>query len=430
MGTPIRVPHLVLFFTRGYSLETWEHAGILDREVSLYREYLKREWRISFVTYGGERDLQIADQLGGIEVLCNRWGLSHHQYEKYLHLLHAPSLAGADVIKTHQLDGADVALRAARFWSKPFVVRCGYLWSSVSDIRLSSGLSTTEGLRKTQEVEAGVFCHADKVILTAEVMRRYVQDRYHLPTERVQVIPNFVRTDVFKPAGTTHEPRRISCVAKLYEQKNLLNLVAACQGLGVELDLIGSGKLENDIRQLASTLNVAVKFWGNIPNDSIPQIINRSRVFALVSLVEGHPKALIEAMSCGLAVIGSNVSGIREIIQHEQNGYLCETDVQSIHSALARVLADKEMQGRLGRNARAFVEENYSLEHIFSRDLDCIQAAAATHTRPGLVRRALVRLATSASGMLSLAPLAIDALSRSLSGSEETSSHHRAPTHD
>jgi hypothetical protein len=64
---------LVLFFTRGVSLKTWDDVGMLEREVALYRALRPNLRDITFVTYGDARDLQYAGRLDGIQILCNRW---------------------------------------------------------------------------------------------------------------------------------------------------------------------------------------------------------------------------------------------------------------------------------------------------------------------------------------------------------------------
>ena len=57
-------------------------------------------------------------------------------------------------------------------------------------------------------------------------------------------------------------------------------------------------------------------------------------------------------MSCGLPCIGTNVAGIKKIIKHKENGYLCETDAASIKKALLDVLNDKGLKERLPKSAR------------------------------------------------------------------------------
>ena len=68
--------NLVVFFSRGMSLEGWERAGILERELALYRALLPHLDHLAFVTYGGTADLELGRRIPGIEVLPNLRGLS------------------------------------------------------------------------------------------------------------------------------------------------------------------------------------------------------------------------------------------------------------------------------------------------------------------------------------------------------------------
>ena len=67
---------LVVFFSRGMSLDGWRRAGILDREMALYRALLPHLEHLAFVTYGDTDDSKLLGQGSGIEILPNRWGLS------------------------------------------------------------------------------------------------------------------------------------------------------------------------------------------------------------------------------------------------------------------------------------------------------------------------------------------------------------------
>ena len=62
---------LALFFTRGVSLKTWEDNGSLHREVAVYQRLHQQGIKAIFVTYGGQRDLEISRNLHGVKVLCN-----------------------------------------------------------------------------------------------------------------------------------------------------------------------------------------------------------------------------------------------------------------------------------------------------------------------------------------------------------------------
>ncbi|GAF93140.1 unnamed protein product, partial [marine sediment metagenome] len=105
------------------------------------------------------------------------------------------------------------------------------------------------------------------------------------------------------------------------------------------------------------------------PNQKLPEELNKSNLFILPSLYEGCPKVLLEAMSCGLPCIGTNVAGIKEIIKHKKNGYLCRTDATSIKKVILNVLNNKELKERLSKNARKTITEHFSLESILKEEV-------------------------------------------------------------
>lgn len=362
---------LTLFFTRGVSLRTWDRIGMFEREVALYQQLQAKGIQISFVTYGGAGDLQYADRLPEIKILCNRWRLSRTFYERWLPLFHVPWLWRSDIIKTNQIRGAGVALRAARLWRKPLIARCGYMWS---DLTAHSGPERLAEAEQARRIEAQVFGAADRVVVTTPVMRDYAVQKYRLPLAKVQVIPNYVLTDLFSPSGTKPFSNRLCFVGRLSQEKNPLSLVKACAGLDIELVIVGDGPLRASIAKLADDLNVNIRLVGNIPHLELPKILHQSAIFLLVSPHEGHPKTLLEAMACGLPVIGANSPGIRELIRHGETGWLCGTDAGSIRAAIQELLARPQLRAELGCNARTFVLEHFALERVVEMELQLLSS--------------------------------------------------------
>jgi hypothetical protein len=94
---------------------------------------------------------------------------------------------------------------------------------------------------------------------------------------------------------------------------------------------------------------------------------------------------MLEAMSCGLPVLGAKVKGIKDTIQHGENGWLCETDVDSIHDALEILLADPELRSRLGQNSRLFAVEHFDLEKVFQKEISLM--SNLVKSRPAMVKQ-------------------------------------------
>ena len=359
--------NLILFFTRGVSLQTWGRSGILDREVALYQRLSPHLSKISFVTYGGRSEAEHASHLDGIEVVSNYWGLPKWWYIQYISRIRPITWNGPTIVKSNQIKGADIAAVTAKRFSKKFVARCGYLYSEFMEYRHGTD-STQVNIART--LEERVFTEADKVVVTTSSMRDQVLKRYRIPGEKIMVIPNYVLTNFFSPTSTKRRlKRRICFIGRLDTQKNPIALLDAIRDLDVELLVIGRGPLEEQLHDKAKSENLPVHFLGNVPHLQLPEILNSTDIFIQPSFYEGHPKTLLEAMACGLPVIGTDVPGIREIITHRENGYLCGTSTEEIRFAINEVMRDSKLCSHIGENARRLVVDNCSLERIASMEL-------------------------------------------------------------
>ncbi|MBZ0300370.1 MAG: glycosyltransferase family 4 protein [Anaerolineae bacterium] len=368
--------HLVLFFTRKLALANWVNWGMLPREVALYRRLQERGVQVSFVTYGDGHDLQYANQIPGIQILCNRWRLPMNWYIRLLPWLHGSALRRADVFKTNQTNGADVALRAAQTWKKPLIARFGYMWSS--HVAEESG-PDSDAFQEALQLETLVFPQAQRVVVTAPFMAEAIRERIPGAPE-VTVIPNYVDTEIFAPPEETISKEYDAIfIGRLKPQKNIPALLEAVSEMDIHLGIIGAGSRteEAEFEQIIAPLHGKVTWVGkNIPNTELVSYLHRARLYILPSHYEGHPKTLIEAMACGLPVIGADVSGIRDVIQHGENGWLCTTEPDSIRAALHTLLADEALREHLGQGARRYALDHYALDQIVDQELAVLRRLA------------------------------------------------------
>jgi len=357
---------LNLFFTEGVSLQTWNDVGMLDRELAIYKALQKRDVEVGFVTYGDNRDLQFASRLPGIALRVNDLDLPISKYKRSLES--APPVA--DVFKSNQVAGAQVAMSAAHQTKAKFVARCGYLLSEFQEQRYGA---KSDEARAARDLEGEVFLGADAVVVTTDAMAHSVKERYSVQDSTIRVIPNYVETDRFAPSKRgPNQNLRVGFVGRLDKQKNLFALVEAVAPLDVEVWLIGYGPQRPDLEKKAQGSKATFRFVGNVPNAQLPGLLNNCDIFVLPSLYEGHPKALLEAMACGLPVIGTRVPGTRELIQDGENGIICETDAASIRSAIERLIGDAALRERLGKAARLFIEQQFALERVVELEVSLL----------------------------------------------------------
>jgi glycosyltransferase involved in cell wall biosynthesis len=363
-----------LFFTRGLSLREWDRSGLLERETALYRHLIERGIDVTFVTYGGPDDRAYETALGGIRVHCNRWGLPEGFYRRLLPMLHAPALARADVVKSNQIAGADVAAQSARWWRKPFVARCGYLLSDYLAWQDGPAAATTERARNG---ENGVFRTATAIVVSSEGAAEDVRRRGVGVEDRVAVVPNYVDTHLFVPGDPVDEDVDVLFVGRLAPQKNVLALLEAVEIAGCNITILGAGPLRETVERFHDRLGARLNILDPVPHSDLVALYNRCRLFVQPSHWEGHPKTLIEAMACGRAVLTSDVPAMREVVSHGETGWVSGTDAPSLATSIKELLAAPELRIRLGRAARNFVETRYALRRIVEKEIGILSGACA-----------------------------------------------------
>ena len=378
MGTKRLDLTLTLFFTGGVSLESWINLGFLHREIELYKRLSDRIKRVNFVTYGGKKDGILSPALEPIHHFPTRW----HKDTKFtignLMLKHLRGIRETDILKTNQLLGFEIPLWIKKKMGKKLILRCGYLHSYF----MKQQSKEASLIKLAMEQEGNAFMNADMGIVTSEWQKDYIVGLYGLDSGKVRVIPNYVLTDIFKPNPLINKTYDLVYLGRSNGQKNLSGLLKALQRLQARkkrysLLMIGGCNEDQSIRDFVRKEKLDVFFERNAPHLDLPDMLNKAKVFILPSHYEGHPKALLEAMSCGLPCIGTNVTGIKEEIQHLKNGFISEKDHESIAVAIETVLSDLPLQQSMGKNARTYIQENYAINKIEEMEFSILQKVKA-----------------------------------------------------
>lgn len=361
---------LGFFFTLGVSLQTWDKAGILDREIKLYNILAGYFNKIYFFSYGNKKELSYSSRLAkNIKVIYKKFPAPDFIYSLLIPFLNYRLIKNCHLLKTNQMLGSWSAVLAKALFGNKLVVRTGFTWSKNYNQKKASIFKRIIMLNTIRLLEKTAFFLSDLAIVTSHYDKRYLLTNYRLNGNKVRIIHNYIDTEIFKPLNEKKYKNRIVFVGRIAVEKNLPMLIEAIKGSEICLDIIGIGPLQGDILKLARETKVRVNFLGVIPNNKLPVILNKYPVFVLPSLYEGHPKSLLEAMSCGLACIGSDVSGIDEVIDDSVNGILVKTDAESIRQGILKLLNDSKLREWLGQNARKKVIDEYSLEKIIEQEL-------------------------------------------------------------
>jgi glycosyltransferase involved in cell wall biosynthesis len=217
----------------------------------------------------------------------------------------------------------------------------------------------------------------DFVVVSAESVKTAYVEQLGISPGRVRVIYNAVNWDRLQTTRSREEVRHelgipsssvvVGVVATLQDKKGhrvLLDAVARTSGLEhVRLMLVGDGPLRLSLERHASDLGIRdrVTFCGT--RRDLGNVLSAMDVFALPSLWEGLPLALILAMGAGLPVVATRLAGIPEVVTDGHTGLLVPPgDEAAIGTAIARLCASSDERRRFGAAARVAVSGRFGAD--------------------------------------------------------------------
>lgn len=170
---------------------------------------------------------------------------------------------------------------------------------------------------------------------------------------------------------------RILYLGRLVDFKGPLETIKAfekaCEmGLEGELIMAGGGELEEKCREEVknSKYKTNIKMIGWVDKEKAEDLYNKCDIFtahnkidSFTNQVEAFGVTIIEAMSYGLPVVTGRSGGVSDSVVHERTGYLIEPgDIDSHADILLNLYKSKELRARLGKNSKARIKNNFSLE--------------------------------------------------------------------
>jgi glycosyltransferase involved in cell wall biosynthesis len=194
----------------------------------------------------------------------------------------------------------------------------------------------------------------------------------------VSVICNSVDTRRYNLSAGSAATRRglgldegdhvMAVVATFKRQKGHRFLIEAANTVvpqfpNLHILFIGDGELREELQALTKRLGLEghIHFLGT--RGDVPALLAASDSFALPSLWEGLPMALIEAMASGLPVIATEVSGTNQVMVSGETGLLVPPgDASALATAIASVLTDPARAASMGAAARQRVEEYFGAQ--------------------------------------------------------------------
>ena len=217
---------------------------------------------------------------------------------------------------------------------------------------------------------------------------------FDVPSERIEVIPNFIDPEVYHPGK---EPCYRSTLAREGEKivmhvsnfrpvKRVLDVIEIFARIAPEvpsrLIMVGDGPDRPRALERAKALGVSdrVVFLGK--HDSVEELLPCADLFLLPSGSESFGLAALEAMASGVPVVAASIGGVPEVVPHGEAGYLYPVgDVEGMSEGALRILNDSELQKRLGSAGRSIAIERFSADRVVPVYEACYERAVESHAK-------------------------------------------------
>jgi lipopolysaccharide heptosyltransferase II len=229
------------------------------------------------------------------------------------------------------------------------------------------------------------------VIVPSNVVARHMLSNFKVPLERIRLIPRGVDLDKFiysmRQCDTGKRVYQIAVIGRITPIKGHIYLIRAMAKVAriipnSKLYIVGNPpaskpKYKQELEILVKRLSLSrhVEFSGDC--DDIPQRLKDINLLIVPSIgEETFGRVIIEAQASGVPVIASRIGGIVDIIKDNDNGILVNPrDYAGLADAMIRVIKDQQLQKRLSENARAFIEKNLTLEHMYKKTMKVYKEA-------------------------------------------------------
>lgn len=198
------------------------------------------------------------------------------------------------------------------------------------------------------------------------------------------VVPNGVDTELYRPDYESRQGNRVVAVGRVERHKGLHLAAEALRGLDAHLTVVGPappGPYVEGLRRYPW-----VTLTGSVPEEVLVRYLATADVYVHPSYSEAMSLAVLEAMACGLPVVGTYACEGQ--VNHGENGLIVgggssDEAVVSLGEALSKLLTEDQFREAMARNSRKLAEERYrwpvvaaGVERVYHRALDQIDASS------------------------------------------------------
>ena len=238
-----------------------------------------------------------------------------------------------------------------------------------------------ETQRYINDTEWMLTYEASEVIVNSNYMKSELQRLFGLPFEKINVVPNGVKLNLYSGVERDYEFRRqyaadnekiILFVGRLVYEKGIQHLIAAMPKIlekyhDSKLVIAGKGGMIDELKAQVNAMGISNKvyFTGYLNSKQVVKMYKCADVAVFPSTYEPFGIVALEGMLSGTPVVVSDVGGLNEIVQHGENGMKSYAgNPNSLADSIVSLLYDPALCMKVAKNAKAKVRAEYNWQKI------------------------------------------------------------------
>lgn len=234
-------------------------------------------------------------------------------------------------------------------------------------------------------LELKLFKSSDVIMTLSDSIAQELKEEYELIQDQIFIVGNGVNEKFFYPKEQKSENvnKYILYAGRIERQKGIFDLLECGRYIlsdrpDISFIIAGSGRDFNRLKRKIQRAGLQNKFilLGQVSKEKLVKLYQDAMLFVFPSYHEGLPTVLLEAMSCGLPIVATDVRGNRDLIFSGKNGILVPTrNPKKMAETISLLLRDEKLRITYGRNARKTIEQNYTWDKVSSKILRCYKLA-------------------------------------------------------
>lgn len=219
--------------------------------------------------------------------------------------------------------------------------------------------------------------YADEVIVLSKGVQKYFKDTYNRDTTFIPngvIKPQTREANIIKERYGLNKDEYICTLSRLTEEKGIHYLIEAYQQIKTDKKLVIAGDTSDTddyvkrLKEMAKD-NPNIIFTGFVSGNLLDELYSNAYLYILPSNLEGMPLSLLEAMSYGNAVLGSDIPEIADVVENKAVLFK-KSNVEDLKNKLENLLNNKELVTKLKREASNFICNKYNWEEIADKTIE------------------------------------------------------------